>query len=223
MLARYEEGVSALRSLETAISGRVRLATIPSIGLHRLPPCVKNFIRRYPSASVDVEYRTFKEIYQGILDGSLDLGIVAGPLRHPQTVIVPLRGDELVLIAPRGHALARLRRIELARLQDEPFVAFDESTPTRRLVEIHLQRAGVSVRIVQHLDNVETMKRAVEVGTGIAIVPRCAVLREVREGTLVAVPLGEGGLERPVAVIHRKGKALNSAAQKMIEVLTEEM
>jgi len=223
MLLRYEEGIVALRSLETVVAGRIRLATVPSIGLHRLPPCLKDFIRRYPSASADVEYRTFKEIYQGILDGSLDLGIVAGPLRHPQTVMVPLRGDELVLIVPRGHALAKLRRADVTRLEGQPFVAFDEATPTRRLVERHLQRAGVAVRIAQHLDNVETIKRAVEVGTGVSIVPLCAVTQEVRDGSLVAIPLGENGLDRSVAVIYRKGRVLNSAAEKMIEVLTEEM
>jgi DNA-binding transcriptional LysR family regulator len=223
MLGRYEEGLSSLRSLETVVSGRVRLATVHSIGLHRLPPCIKDFIRRYPSASVDVEYRTFKEIYQGILDGSLDMGIVAGPLRHPQTVVVSLPGDELVLIVPRGHVLAKLRRVDLTRLEGEAFVAFDESTPTRRLVERQLQLAGVVVRIVQHFDNVESMKRAVEVGMGVSIVPRCAVAQEVRDGTLIAIPVGEAGLERPVALIYRKGKVLNSTARMLIEVLTGAM
>jgi DNA-binding transcriptional LysR family regulator len=223
VLKRYEEGLLALRAKETVVAGRVRLATVASIGLHRLPPCIKDFIRRYPDAGVDVEYRTFREIYEGVLDGSLDMGIVAGPLRHPQTAIVPLRADELVVIAPRGHAFAKLRRIDIAKLNGEPFVAFDESTPTRRLVERELHRAGVEVRIVQSLDNIETMKRAVEVGAGISIVPRCAVAREVREGTLTAAPFAEPELGRPVAIVYRKGRALNSAALKMIEVLTAEL
>ncbi len=223
VLARYEAGISALRSLETAVTGRVKLATVPSIGLHRLPPCIKTFIRRYPRAGVDVEYRTFREIYRDILDASVDLGVVASPLRHPQTVVVPLRAEELVVIAPRRHGLSRMRRVDPSKLEGEAFVAFDESSPTGRIVERYLRRVGVSVRVVQRLDNVETMKRAVEVGTGIAIVPRCSVSREVEEGTLGAAALGEHGLERPLGLIYRKGSALNSAAQKLIELLIEEI
>jgi DNA-binding transcriptional LysR family regulator len=223
ILARYDQSLAQIRGLEASVSGRVRVATIPSIGLHRLPHCIKDFMGRYPVASLDVEYRTFTEIYQGVLDGSLDLGIVACPLRHPQTVIVPLRGDELVVITPPIHRLARVRRISIARIEGEPFVAFDESAPTRHIVDRTLLRAGVAVRIVQQLDNVETIKRAVEAGTGLSIVPRCVVTREAHDRTLAVIPFANHEMDRPVAVIYRKGKVLNSAAQRLVEVLEREM
>jgi DNA-binding transcriptional LysR family regulator len=228
ILARYEQSLAELRSLETVVAGHVRLAIVASVGLHRLPACIKEFFRRYPSVMLDVEYRTFTEIYAGLLDGSLDLGVVACPLRHPQTVVVPLRGDELVVIVPPGHPLARstrggTRAIEAARLGDVPFVAFDECAPTRRLLERHLQGLGVSLRVVQQLDNVETIKRAVEAGTGAAVVPRCTVMQEVKDHALVALTLAEGPIERPLGLVYRKGKVLDAPAARLVELLSRDL
>jgi DNA-binding transcriptional LysR family regulator len=91
------------------------------------------------------------------------------------------------------------------------------------MVDRYLQRAYVEVRVVRQLDNVETIKRAVEAGTGISIVPRSAVTQELRDGALAAVTLADPGLQRPVALIYRKGRPLETATERLIEVLREEI
>src|SRR6185503_15189875 len=106
-----------------------------------------------------------------------------------QLVITPLGEDELVLVLPPEHELAQQRKVSLRALEQLPFVAFDRDIPTRRWVDKALRQRQVSVRYVMELDNIETIKRSMEAGLGLSILPAQALVNEVRSGTLVTRPL----------------------------------
>jgi DNA-binding transcriptional LysR family regulator len=211
-----------LRARPGVITGNVRVATVYSVGLHTLPPAIKAFLERHPAVSVRLEYRRTDQIYDACLSGELDFGIVALPTRRAQLLITPLFEDELVLVLPPDHPLARQRRPSLRSLDGLPFVAFDRDIPTRRWVDQALRRGGASVNHVMELDNIETIKRSVEAGLGVSILPEPALGNEVRAGTLVVRKLREGPLRRQIAAIRRRGKELSPAAAALLALFGEE-
>ena len=214
-----------LRQRPGVVAGSVTIASVYSVGLHTLPAPMKIFLRAHPQVNLRLVYRRTDEIYQACLDGGVDLGVVAIPGRRSQIEIVPLRPDELVLVCPPGHALARrLRRgaanaVHLADLANQPFIAFDRDIPTRRLVDRFLRAAKTTVVVTMELDNIETIKRSVEAGLGISILPRPALENEVRAGTLVARSFAGAKLTRPIGIIYRRGRELSAACQAFLETL----
>jgi DNA-binding transcriptional LysR family regulator len=216
--ARLEE---RMRAQTGRVSGTVRVATVYSVGLHELPPAVRRFMALYPEAKIDLEYSRTTRIVRDVLAGTIDLGIVAYPERKRGLEVVPLAGDRLVLICPPGHALAGRKKVSARDLDGQDFVLFERDIPTRRATDKILRAHGVAVRRVAEFDNIETIKRAVEVGFGLAIVPRLSVRDEGRSGQLAVVPLAEAEWTRSVGVIHRSDRTLGTAARKFIELLGE--
>ncbi|HYJ46450.1 MAG TPA: LysR family transcriptional regulator substrate-binding protein, partial [Pyrinomonadaceae bacterium] len=190
-----------------------------SIGLHELPPIVRRFITLYPAAKIDLEYSRTTRIVRDVLSGSIELGIVAYPEKKRGLTIVPLPGDRLVLICPPSDPLAQRKKIKATELAGHDFVLFERDIPTRRATDRIFKAHNVSVNRVAEFDNIETIKRAVEVGFGLAIVPRLSVLDEQKSGQLAVVALAEAEWTRTVGLIHRSDRTLGVAALKFIELL----
>lgn len=212
-----------LRQRPDVIAGAVTIASVYSVGLHTLPAPMKTFLRAHPQVNLRLTYRRTDEIYQACLDGSVDLGVVAIPGRRSQIEIVPLRPDELVLVCPPDHPLARRPRLTAASLAEQRFIAFDRDIPTRRLVDRFLRSARTAVTITMELDNIETIKRSVEAGLGISILPRSALENEVKAGTLVARPFAAARLTRPIGIIYRRGREQSAAVRAFLETLVRDL
>src|SRR5215204_4646361 len=196
---RLEE---SMRSLSGTVGGTVRVATVYSVGLHELPPVVREFMALYPRAKIDIEYSRTTRGVRDVLSGAVDLG-----------------GDRLVFICRPEHPLARRKKLRAADLQGQNFVHFERDIPTRRATDRILRAHGVTVHRVAEFDNIETIKRAVEVGLGVAVVPRPSVLDERRSGQLAVVPLAEPEWERAVGAVYRSDRVLSTAARKFVELL----
>lgn len=220
VLAAYARLEERLRNFTGAISGAVRVATVYSIGLHELPPVVRRFMTLYPEAKIDLEYSRTTRIVRDVLNDTVELGIVAYPEKKRSLEIVPLRGDRLVLICHPDHPFAQRRKVHARDLHGQDFVLFERDIPTRRATDRILKSHGVAVHQAAEFDNIETIKRAVEVGLGIAIVPRPSVLDEQKSGQLAVVTLAEPEWTRLVGVIYRSDRMLSTAAKKFIELLT---
>jgi DNA-binding transcriptional LysR family regulator len=223
VVARLAALEDRLRPRPDVVAGTVTIASVYSVGLHTLPAPMKTFLRAHPQVNLRLTYRRTDEIYQACLDGSVDLGVVAIPGRRSQIEIVPLRPDELVLVCPPDHPLARRPRITAASLAEQRFIAFDRDIPTRRLVDRFLRGARTSVTITMELDNIETIKRSVEAGLGISILPRSALENEVKAGTLLARPFATARLTRPIGIIYRRGREQSAAVRAFLETLTRDL
>lgn len=223
VVARLAALEDRLRPRPDVVAGTVTIASVYSVGLHTLPAPMKTFLRAHPQVNLRLTYRRTDEIYQACLDGSVDLGVVAIPGRRSQIEIVPLRPDELVLVCPPDHPLARRPRITAASLAEQRFIAFDRDIPTRRLVDRFLRGARTSVTITMELDNIETIKRSVEAGLGISILPRSALENEVKAGTLLARPFATGRLTRPIGIIYRRGREQSAAVRAFLETLVRDL
>jgi DNA-binding transcriptional LysR family regulator len=223
LLARFEDLEQRVRAREDRVAGLVRIATVYSVGLHTLPPALKVFLQKHREVQVRLEYRRTDQIYVACTSGELDFGIVAYPARRAQLIVTPLGEDDLVLVLPPEHELARQRKVSLKALAEQPFVAFDRDIPTRRWVDKALRQSRVSVHYAMELDNIETIKRSVEAGLGVSILPAQALVNEVRGGTLVTRPLKEGPLRRPIGAIRRRGRELSTAAQALLDSFAADM
>jgi DNA-binding transcriptional LysR family regulator len=219
ILHTYDKLLSELQEMKKVISGTIRISTIYSIGLHELPAYIKKFLHDYPSVNVRVEYRRSNLVYEDILHNAVDFGLVAFPVRQRQIEVLPFRDDHLVLIAHPGHALAKGGEIDLRQLAGQKFIGFDPDIPTRKAVDQIFRDNKLEIEPVMEFDNIETVKRAVEIDHGIAIVPLATVLQEIKQGTLTAVHFKGKDFTRPLAILHRKGRVLTPAMKKFIEVL----
>jgi len=212
---------SRLQEIDGVVSGNIRVATIYSIGLHVLPPYVKRFLKSHPSVNVHVEYRRDDQVYEHVLGNVVDLGLVAYPTPDSRLQIVPIRKDTLVLICHPQHALAGKKSVKVKALNGLKFINYERDIPTRRALDKLFKRHRVTVRQVMQFDNVETVKRAVEIDSGVAIVPQETIGEEVATGTLVAVELESGAYSRPLGVLYKKQKVLSPAIKKFIALLKE--
>lgn len=219
MLHTYDKLLSELQEMKKVISGTIRISTIYSIGLHELPPYIKKFLHDYPSVNVRVEYRRSNLVYEDILHNSVDFGLVAFPVKQRQIEMLPFRNDSLVLIAHPNHPLAKRGDIELKELAGQKFIGFDPDIPTRKAVDQIFRENKLEIEPVMEFDNIETVKRAVEIDHGIAIVPQATIVQEVAQGTLVAIHFKGKEFTRPLAILHRKGRVLTPAMKKFIDIL----
>jgi len=222
VVAAYAQLEERMRTLTGTVSGTVHVATVYSIGLHELPAVIRRFMGLYPEAKIDLEYSRTTRIVRDVLAGTVELGVVAYPEKKRGLSIVALGGDRLVLICLPGHPLAKLKKVRAQDLNDQDFVHFERDIPTRRATDRILRAHGVSVRRVAEFDNIETIKRAVEVGFGVAVVPSPSVVDEERSGQLFVVPLAEPEWTRSVGVIYRSDRTLGTAAKKLIQLLKEQ-
>lgn len=224
LLHGYDKLLSELQEMKKVISGTIRIATIYSIGLHELPPYIKRFLHDFPSVNVRVEYRRSNLVYEDILHNSVDFGLVAFPLKHRQIEALPFRDDHLVLITHPEHALAkRGGPVELPEMSGLKFIGFDPDIPTRKAVDQIFRDNKIDIEPVMEFDNIETVKRAVEIDHGVAIVPQATVQRESQQGSLKMLSFRDKNFTRPLAILHRKGRVLTPAMRKFIEVLGMEL
>jgi DNA-binding transcriptional LysR family regulator len=219
ILSKAEEVKMVLLERQDKIVGSVRLATVHSIGLHELPAYLKRYITNYPQVVLHIDYHTGDIVHRMVQDGDVDLGIVAYPEPKPNLVVLPFLEDELVAICNEEHAFAGRETMPLHDLHDQPFIAFDEGIPTRKAIDAVLARRHIRVNIKMQCDNIEILKRMVEVGLGVSIVPRFSVQNEVEQGLLHCLTISDYSFKRPLALIHRKGKSLSRAMQAFVDIL----
>jgi DNA-binding transcriptional LysR family regulator len=213
---------SRLQEIKDIISGTIRVSTIYSIGLHDLPPYLKKFLKAFPTVNVHVEYRRSNQVYDDVLGNVVDLGLVAYPQRDPKLEIVPLRKDRLVLVTHPEHPLAGRSEVRLSDIAGHKFISFASDIPTRKAIDKILRDELIEVQHVMEFDNIETVKRAVEIDAGIAIIPHGTVLQEVSKNTLAAMEIEGGEFFRPLAAIYKKNRVLSPAMKQFLSILKED-
>lgn len=223
ILQTYDALQSKLQEIEDVISGNIRVATVYTLGLYVLPPCVKSFLKSCPTVNVHVEYCRSNQVYETVLGNVVDLGLVAYPVRDLKLETILLRKDKLALICPPQHAFAKRKSISIGALNGQKFISFEPDLPTRKALDKIFRSHRVTVKQVMEMDNVETVKRAVEIDSGIAIVPQETVGLEVATGTLAVVQIEGGDFFRPLALIYKKNKVLSPAIKQFIALLKESL
>jgi DNA-binding transcriptional LysR family regulator len=201
------------------MEGTVRVASIYSIGITEMSRLREEFAARHPAARLQVEYMRPERIYEAVRAEAADLGLVSYPVASRDITAIAWREEEMQVAAPPSHPLARQDEASPADLDGLDFIGFDEGLTIRREVDRFLRTQGVAVRVAMYFDNIQMIKEAVALGSGVSILPARTMQAEVAQGRLVAVPLRAPGLLRPVGVLHRRRQKFNSATQAFLDLL----
>jgi DNA-binding transcriptional LysR family regulator len=223
ILAVYNNLDRRLHELRDVVAGELKIASIYSIGLHELPPHLKLFRERFPDVEVHVEYRRSSQVYAQVLAGDVDLGLVAYPVRRNGLLIEVFSEDRLVLICHPNHPLAGRKRITLEQLNGEKFIAFEPDAPTRKIIDRHFREHAVQIDHAMEFDNIETVKRAVEIESGVSLVPANTVKQEVAGGVLVALEVEGAKMSRPLGVVTKRNRARSPAHKEFVAALKEKV
>lgn len=220
ILRREEELGLALEDLKRQVEGTLRVASIYSIGLSEMSRLQEQFSILYPGAQLHVEYMRPEKVYEAVLNDAADLGLVSYPEASREIAAIPWRDEEMQVAVPPSHPFALREEVYPAELNGQTFIGFDEDLSIRRELDRFFRAQGIEVHLAMHFDNIQTIKEAVALGSGISILPARTMQAEIAQGRLVAVKLHAPELIRPVGAIHRKRKKFNRAAQAFLELLT---
>ena len=219
MVDRYELLKSEMNTLKQAAQRRVNVGAIYSIGMHSLPEYIKKFMVKKPNVNVHVEYFTADKIYEMVLAGELDIGLVAVPRRDKRLEVYDFEDEPLVLACSPKHPLAAQSHIDIHKLQFERFISFEEGVPTRVWIDGIFQRYNIVIRPVMEFDNVETVKKAVEINSGVSILPRPAMLQELAAGTIKAIEFENERFVRPTGILVRRDRVISQETRYLIDLL----
>jgi DNA-binding transcriptional LysR family regulator len=217
ILARFAEVESEIREQSAEVQGTATISTIYSVGLHELSNIQRSLLKSHPKVNMRLNYRRNDQVYDDIIMGAAEIGIVAYPQPRAGVDIIPFRDDRLVVVCAPTHPFASKGKVSLNALSGVPFIAFDREAPTRKAIDRLFKDRGLDLNPVMEMDNVETIKRAVEMGLGVSVLPSATVHHELATGTLVSKPFAEGPFTRPIGLLVRKGKYLDRASQAVLD------
>jgi DNA-binding transcriptional LysR family regulator len=210
-----------VRTLHDEVAGRVVVASIYSVGLHHMNRYLQEFLAQHPKANVRLEYLHPHRVYDAVENDDADLGLVSYPRSSRTIEAIVWRQEPMVLVCSPDHPLALRDEIDLNVLAGEKMVCFESGLIIRREIDRAFQLRGIEVNMAMEFDNIETIKRAIEIGAGVSLLPEPTVMREVEAGTLVRVPLTTRELIRPLGIIHRRGKHLTATARRFLDSLLD--
>jgi len=222
LVDRYYELEREVKNSHDETTSIVRVASIYSVGLRHMRYYVQKFSELHPKAHVALEYLHPERIYESVAQDQIDLGILSFPQPRRDIAVIPWKFEPMALACAPEHRLAHSREVDPSHLAGEKFVAFDRGLGIRSEIDRYLKQHGVEVQVTLEFDNIEFIKQAVEIGSGIALLPRPSLDREVAAGTLTAVPLSTKNLVRPLGIIHRRGKIFTPNVTRFVELLQNE-
>jgi DNA-binding transcriptional LysR family regulator len=211
-----EEADVAVRELRDLRRGRV-LVGANEAAVHALLPVVQRFRERHPGVQVDVRRIPSRQIGVEVLQRSLDFGVLSFAPPEAGLASVVIGDDELVMLVAPGHPLAARKEVTIAEFGRQTVIAHNEASPAReRVLRLFEQRhAPLNIQIA--LPSLDGIKRAVEMGLGVALLPRRCALAEISRGTLVAVRVAQVRLPRHMRLVYRQGGQLSHAAAAFLE------
>jgi DNA-binding transcriptional LysR family regulator len=204
----YSEMDNAVRELTGDMSGVLILGASTTIAEYMLPVLLGDFKAKHPEVTIRLKVANTDGIVSQIENNEIDLGVVEAPVNNKNLVVEVCRTDQLVLIVPPGHELAKENNVSIKRMVDYPFICREEGSGTREVMIESMVAAGVNLsdlNITMELGSLEAIKGAVEAGMGVSILSKATILKELRLGTLVAIDT-DPIISRPFSFVHQKQK-----------------
>jgi len=222
VLRREEQFQLQLDNLKGLVEGAVRVASIYSIGLSEMSRLQDEFAARFPHAQLHVDYLRPDKVYEAVMADQADLGLVSYPVGTKDLAVIPWREEEMAVAATPSHPLAKKAVLVPADLNGQEFVGFDEELMIRRELDHFFREQGIEIQLAMQFDNIQMIKEAVALGSGISILPARTMQAEIAQGRLVSIPLHAPELVRPVGIVHRKRKRFSHAVESFLELLLEQ-
>lgn len=210
--------VAAVTDRTRALSGTLRLSGGMTVCLYLFPALLKQLRRVHPQLDVRLTVATAGRSVQEIRGGRVDVGLLTLPVEEPDLVAQPVLREELMLLTPPHHPLARRRKVTAQELARHPFVAFEPLSATRRIVDHFFAAADIEPTVVMETENVEIIKALVKAGVGISMVPYQAVAREVRAGQFFCAPIEGHQLVRETGWVYVRSNRIPRPIEELFKV-----
>ncbi len=214
-----EEELASLRGLERGV---LRVGASTTVATYFLPPLLARFHREHPGVTLRIWSANTRAVARRLLEGRLDVALVEGPVSHERISVISWREDELVVIAPAAHRLARRRRVSAADLIDEPFILREPGSGTRAVAESALAEHGVHPGTTVQLGSTEAIKQAVAAGLGLAVVSRASAADQLALGHIAVIPLKSAAFRRSLTELQLKGRSPSASANVFRALMREE-
>ncbi len=209
--------VTALGEMEREPRGEIIVGANEGTCLYVLPEVFAEFKRQYGAVAITIKRSESSKVLESIIDNSVDFGVVSLPVTDNRLTVVPIHRDELVVITPPQHPLAKHKTSELGEVIKYPLL-LPKAGRTRDAIEALFEERRMKPKISMELDSSELLKRFVAVEVGVGFIARSNVKEEVQLGTLAAIPLADAHIKRDLALVFRKDKALSRAALAFIDI-----
>lgn len=218
-----EEILEARKMMLTAIAeneripkGEIVVGANEGTCLHVLPEVFAEFKKQYPDVNISITRSDYAKILESVIDNSVDFGVVSLPVIDPRLTVVLIHRDELVVIVPAKHPLAKLKSVSIAEASGFPLIV-PKAGHTRDALENLFYERKLKPRYTMELDSSELLKRFVAADAGIGFIARSNVLEDIRANALLAIPIADATIRRDLALVFRKDKALSRAALAFID------
>ncbi|MFN0088551.1 MAG: LysR family transcriptional regulator [Blastocatellia bacterium] len=219
MLNLRDEAKDSISELRAMYRGRLTIGANESTSLYLLPELLLEYRRRHPRIKIEVHRNVSEKIPSEVVERNLDFGFLSYDPMNPQLQSLEVYRDELTLVVPPKHPLAKRRGVGVKDLGGEQFVAHNVKTPSRsRIFELFAQH-NTPLNICIELATLETIKEFVRLNAGIAILPRLAVRGEIEAGKLIEVPVRAMKIEKTIRLIYRRESSLSHAAKSFLEIV----
>ena len=216
------EQLHAARETITALHepgrGRLRVSAASYSCSHILPHVLREFCARYPQVELFVAAEYTDKAVQGLLGGSLDVGIFVLPPNTDGLHVEPLCQDELVVIVAPQHPWARRRHVQWSDLATQVLITSNHGSETFQMTQRELHKRGVSIHESMEVCHGTAVMEMVKVGLGVALLPRWVVREDVQTGALKALPMGRGGVKRQWIIAHVKAAPLAEHARAFMQL-----
>ena len=221
IVRRYEEVRAQIDALKSELVGVVRVASIYSVGLYEMRRIREEFEEQHPQAQVHLEYMRPEKVYEAVSADQADLGLISYPAATKKLKVIDWRVERMVLVVHPSHPLARKRTVEVEDLAGLEFVSFDPGLSIRKAMDRFFRERGLHRTVVLEFDNIQMIKEALTIGSGVSLLPERTVRQEVTEGRLMTRVIDAPELVRPVGIVCRRGKTFSPTASAFLQYLGE--
>ncbi len=220
LLAMQKEALQAIAELNQTPRGKLHIGANEATCLYVLPKTFARFKHLYPLVQISI-YRNFShKILQKVQEGAVDLGIATLPLAAQNLEVIPVFRDEVQVVVPKTHALARNKSVTVEEFAEHPLI-LPKTGHTRVVIDRLLRAHRYRLQISMELASVETIKKFVGAGLGISLISRTYVQPEVAAGLLKLIPLEGQKIYRELGLVYRRDRYLSLPAKVFIEVVRE--
>jgi DNA-binding transcriptional LysR family regulator len=209
--------IAAMAEMERVPGGELVVGANEGTCLHILPEVFAEFKKEYPNVAVNIKRSDYARILESVIDNSVDFGVVSLPVNDNRLTVVLIHRDDLIVIAPPKHPLAKLKQVAVADVAKFPLLV-PKGGHTRDALESLFDERRLKPQYSMELDSSELLKRFVAADVGVGFIARSNVVEDVRAGALAAIPISDAQIRRDLALVFRKDKALSRAALAFIDI-----
>jgi LysR family transcriptional regulator, low CO2-responsive transcriptional regulator len=209
--------LTAIAEAERVPRGEIVVGANEGTCLHILPEVFADFKKQYPTVAVSIKRADYARVLESVIDNSVDFGVVSLPVSDNRLTAVLIHRDELVIIAPPQHPLAKAKSASVADVTKFPLL-LPKAGHTRDALEELFHERKLKPHYSMELDSSELLKRFVAADVGVGFIARSNVLEDVRAGALRVISISDAQIRRDLALVFRKDKALSRAALAFIDI-----